>query len=89
MTQILKRLGLCISFATINNNHYLHGAMDNFDHDRITPQGIGRSNDSILMVFQINQNLSNGESKEYLKISKNSPFKQMNYTLNLTMSKID
>ena len=50
--------------STIKNNVFLHGAMDNFDHDENTPSGIGGSHDTILMFFQNDQNKPNEKSAE-------------------------
>ena len=37
---------------TINSVSPIHGAMDNFDHEESTSSGIGRSHDTILVLFQ-------------------------------------
>ena len=54
-------------------NVFLHGAMNNFDHDENTPSGIGRSHNTILMVFQNDQNKSNEKSVEISKMPENFP----------------
>ena len=59
--------------STIKNNVLLHGAMDNFDHDENTPSGIGGSHDTILMVFQNDQNNSNEKSAEISQMPENFP----------------
>ena len=57
--------------STIKNDVLLHGAMDNFDHDENTPSGIGGSHDTILMVFQNDQNKSNEKSAEISQMPEN------------------
>ena len=59
--------------STIKSNVLLHGAIDNFDLDEITPSGIGGSHDTILMVFQNDQNKSNEKSAEILQMPENFP----------------
>ena len=62
--------------SIIKNNVLLHGAMDNFDHDENTPSGIGGSHDTILMVFQNDQNKSNEKSAEISQMPQNFPSKK-------------
>ena len=45
----------------------IHGAMDNFEHTEVTSSGIGGSHDTILMLFQNqneNENFRNALSKK-------------------------
>ena len=50
--------------------------MDNFDHDENTPFGIGGSHDTILIVFQNDQNKSNEKSAEISQMPENFPSKK-------------
>ena len=59
--------------STIKNNILLHGAINNFDHGENTPSGIGGSHDTILMVFQNDQNKSNEKSAEISQMPENFP----------------
>ena len=59
--QLLNRLGEHrVPISNSIKKGLLHGAMDNFDHIEDTKSGKGSSHDTILMVFQ-NQNENNEE----------------------------
>ena len=49
---------------------FIHGAMDNFDHEENTSSGIGGSHDTILVLFQNTD--GNEEDTERYSISQKS-----------------
>ena len=60
---------------SIDKKTLIHGAMDNFDHTEVTSSGIGGSHDSILMLFQ-NQNENENSPKALSKKPTGSPQNQ-------------
>ena len=60
--------------STIKNNVLLHGAMDNFDHDENKPFSIGGSHNTILMVFQNDQNKSNEKKCQKIFLRSKKPW---------------
>ena len=57
---------------SIQPNSVIHGAMDNFDHDENTASGIGGSHDTILMLFQNQQDTPNVPSDITMTVLPNS-----------------
>ena len=57
---------------SIQPNSVIHGAMDNFDHDENTASGIGGSHDTILMLFQNQQDTPNVPSDSTMTVLPNS-----------------
>ena len=60
---------------SIDKKTLIHGGMDNFDHTEVTSSGIGGSHDTILMLFQ-NQNESENFPKALSKKPTGSPQNQ-------------
>ena len=57
---------------TIDSSSIIHGVKDNFDHDEGTSSGIGGSHDTILMLFQNKQNVTEEPQKEVSQKPQNS-----------------
>ena len=60
---------------SIDKKALIHGGMDNFDHTEVTSSGIGGSHDTILMLFQ-NQNENENSPKALGKKPTGSPQNQ-------------
>ena len=64
---LMKRIINAAGSNRVPVSLFIHGAMDNFEHTEVTSSGIGGSHDTILMLFQNqnqNENFPNALSKK-------------------------